>query len=132
MSFLRYGGRLPYDTLHAVLNQYHFGIVTESHNENLKAMSSASLQTKINDYFLAGLPVLCFGPEYGACRKFLMEHDLGFCFTETDVRPLVNNICIFLNKSSILDHQQKARAFLLKNNDKIIGREKFQRFLSEA
>ncbi len=126
---VKYGGQLQYDELHAELHKCHVGIVTESHLHELKAMASASLQTKINDYYLAGLPVWCIGPVYGACKQFILDNNIGTSFTAKQPDQLADAIRLVCDTDTLIKIKNSAREFLISNNDFITIKTKLLTFL---
>jgi glycosyltransferase involved in cell wall biosynthesis len=132
-DIVNYGGQIMYDELHLKLNEYQFGVVTESHLDDLKVMASSSIQTKINDYLLSGISILCIGPKYGGCNSLLRSNQIGHCFTEINANILSGQLFKFLMNTDIIEKSLNNSFHYLYEN---YNQQKYQKrvidFLNEA
>lgn len=102
-----YGGFFPFSELKPMLKQHDALVVTSSFLEENRNLSAYSVQTKITDYLASGVPTLSIGPTFGACNRFIEEHQCGWCITEQDSGKVADSLTMFF-EAGLTEKSEKA------------------------
>jgi glycosyltransferase involved in cell wall biosynthesis len=94
---IRYGGNIPYERIHSILNKADILILVSSFSGELYTHSKASLQTKITDYLKSQRLIVSIGPDYSANHNFLNQYDCGICIENPDVVQIAAKLGEILN-----------------------------------
>lgn len=125
-----YGGLVKYDALFNTLNKCHLLLCTTSFKPKYKHIVATSVFTKITDYMASGRPVWCYGPDYAANNRFLIEKKLEYANSFTELSLMENFILQAIKddtKNSAIVNKQNE---LLKNEfDSRIVMENLKKFV---
>jgi glycosyltransferase involved in cell wall biosynthesis len=72
-----YGSKIPYDQLNQYLQKAKLLLVASSFLPEMADVTSSSVQTKLTDYMVSGIPILACGPTYSACNQFVKTWNCG-------------------------------------------------------
>lgn len=72
------GGVVLYEDLFSTLNKSNLLLCTTSFETKFTNLVSTSVFTKITDYLASARSIWCYGPEYSANNKFLLEKGIGY------------------------------------------------------
>jgi hypothetical protein len=104
-----YKGSIAYRELTTILHHYDFGLVTETFTAEFAHFARSSIQTKINDYLLAGCMIIAFGPTYGACVQYILQNRLGLVLTNNQKGSILDFLDSLPTKQEYIDQLREVQ-----------------------
>lgn len=85
---LHYHGKIPHTSVQSELSKCTCGIALCTYNKNMNGRNGSLGNTKLFEYMMAGLPVIC--TDYELWKKIIAQYSCGICTAPDDVESIKN------------------------------------------
>ena len=83
-----YGGLLPHNELNDCLKRYDLLLLSSSFLPEYENITRSSIQTKLIDYMISGVPIFSCGPLYSACNNLIKKWGCGLVCETNQIKEI--------------------------------------------